>query len=118
MTGQQTLFDFRKVIYCKFYWITSDGCYVRKNRPIDKTIHGQEFYGDQFATPYHIDYPCELIKERAHRLGWIDTWIPVLEVHLQSIRMLTFRGDKAQKLWAIWNAKIYGNKFTQHRSEL
>lgn len=56
----------------------------------------------------HHDYPHETCLERAKRLSLLDTWYPELTMQLSANHQLKFTGDKALKLWDLWQTKIYG----------
>jgi len=92
MNPQRTI-DLRSVSYSEFFWRNQFGETVRC-KPRHPTRHGQSI-PDEYAFPFLVDYPCETVLERCHRIGVIDEWTPVCIYQFRNNHSLTFTGSKA-----------------------
>lgn len=103
-----TTVDLRKVSHATFFFETADGQCRAKHRPKVTTVHGRVIQDDEPAFPL-ATHPGETAGQRARRLGLVDRWIPVIVLRVSSADKLRFTGERAENLWAAWNARVFGS---------
>lgn len=102
-----TTVDLRKVSYATFFFETADGQCRAKRRPKGMTVHGHTVEED--APALHLaSHPGETVGQRARRLALVDRWVPVIVLRVSSADKLRFTGERAEKLWDAWNARVFG----------
>jgi len=102
-----TTVDLAKVSYATFFFETADGQCRAKRRPASMTVHGRPVAEHEPA--FRLDsHPDETVGQRAVRLGLVDRWIPVVVLRISSADKLRFTGERAEKLWDAWNARVFG----------
>jgi hypothetical protein len=107
--SQTTTVDLDKVSYADFFFETADGQCKAKRRPEGMTVHGRRINPDEPALPLS-DHPGETVGQRAVRRGLVDRWVPVIVLRVSSADKLRFSGERAEKLWDAWNARLFGRQ--------
>ncbi len=107
MSSKQLTIDFKAVSHARLWYVNQFGETI-KCKPKNPTVHGVAVKHE--LAPALLQYPYEMLLERANRLGIVDRWIVHCALQLRNNHSLSFVGNKAKQMFKAYNASIYGDK--------